>query len=66
MTSQFSKPVILMGTIEWEYVGVRYGLSDPLSIQFYTIPRIRFLTSKSYGEVLSKIKKAGWRTNDGE
>ena len=55
----------------WErakYIGVRYALSDPPSIVFYTTPPIefKFPTRKSLGKVLVGIKEAGWRTNDGE
>jgi spore coat polysaccharide biosynthesis predicted glycosyltransferase SpsG len=55
----------------WEsakYVGVRYALSDPPAVVFYTIPPIKFEfpTRESLSEVLVKVKKAGWRTNDGE
>ena len=55
----------------WEkakYVGVRFALSDPPAIEFYTVPRIHFVfsTRVSLYEVLVAIKKAGWRTNDGE
>lgn len=55
----------------WEnakYVGIRFALSDPPAIEFYTVPRIHFVfsTRDSLYEVLVAIKKAGWRTNDGE
>ena len=51
-----------------KYVGVRFALSDPPAIEFYTVPRIHFEfpTRESLTEVLMGIKKAGWRTNDGE
>lgn len=51
-----------------KYVGVRYAFHDPQIIGFYTKPFIQFEfpTSESYVKALSDIKKAGWRTNDGE
>ena len=51
-----------------KYVGVRFALSDPPTIEFYTVSRIRFEfpTKDRLYEVLVGIKKAGWRTNDGE
>ena len=51
-----------------KYVGIRFTLSDPPAIEFYTVPRIRFefSTRDRLYEILTGIKKAGWRTNDGE
>ena len=51
-----------------KYVGVRYALSDPPAVEFYTVPQTRFEfpTRDSLSEVLVAVKKAGWRTNDGE
>ena len=51
-----------------KYVGVRFALSDPPAVVFYTIPRIHFefATRDELSEVLVGLKKAGWRTNDGE
>jgi hypothetical protein len=50
------------------YVGVRYTFEEPPSIQFYTEPptRFEFATLESLYEIAYKVKKAGWRTNDGE
>lgn len=54
--------------LEAKYVGVRFALSDPPALEFYTAPRIyfEFPTRESLSKVLYDIKKAGWRTNDGE
>jgi hypothetical protein len=51
-----------------KYVGRRYALSDPPALEFYTIPRImfEFPTRDDLSDVLVQIKKAGWRTNDGD
>jgi hypothetical protein len=51
-----------------KYVGVRYALSTPPSVAFYLIPPIHFefLTREGLDEILIGIKRAGWRTNDGE
>ena len=51
-----------------KYVGVRYALSDPPHLAFYTKQLImfEFPTRESLGKVLYGVKKAGWRTNDGE
>jgi hypothetical protein len=53
---------------EAKYVGVRLSFREPRLIEFYTEPRIyfEFPTKDDFYEVLSMIKKAGWRTNDGE
>jgi hypothetical protein len=55
----------------WEnakYVAVRYALSDPPALVFYTVPPIEFEfpTRERLSDVLVRIKKASWRTNDGE
>jgi hypothetical protein len=51
-----------------KYVGVRYTFSEPPNIQFYTDPRIffEFPIKDDLYDVAYKIKKAGWRTNDGD
>lgn len=51
-----------------KYVGVRYALSDPPTVVFYTIPptEFEFPTRDRLSEVLVGVKKAGWRTRDGE
>jgi hypothetical protein len=51
-----------------KYVGRRFAHKDPPSLVFYTIPPIEFEfpTREHFSMVLSGIKKAGWRTNNGE
>lgn len=50
-----------------KYVGFRVTFTSP-AIVFYTNPRIRFEfpTVEKFYEVAYAIKKAGWRTNDGD
>jgi hypothetical protein len=49
-------------------VGTRYIFGSPPSIEFYTVPPtiFEFPTPENLGEVDYMIKKAGWRTRDGE
>ena len=51
-----------------KYVGVRYAFSDPPAIVFYTVQptTFEFPTRERLGEIAYRVKKAGWRTNDGE
>jgi len=51
-----------------KYVGVRFALSDPPSVMFYTEPltEFEFSAREELDKVLMAVKKAGWRTNDGE
>jgi hypothetical protein len=53
---------------ERKYVGLRVTFRQPPAIEFYTEPRIyfEFPTADDVWKVASMIKKAGWRTNDGE
>jgi hypothetical protein len=49
-------------------VGIRFSFREPPLIVFYTEPRVyfEFPTKADFYKVLSMIKRAGWRTNDGE
>lgn len=51
-----------------KFVGVRGTFRQPPAIEFYTEPRIyfEFPTVNDVWKVVSRIKEAGWRTNDGE
>lgn len=51
-----------------KYVGIRLTFRVPPAIEFYTVPRtnLEFPTRERLYEVAYKIKKAGWRTRDGE
>ncbi len=53
---------------EAKYVGVRVTFREPPIIEFYTEPRIyfEFPIKDDLYKVASMIKKAGWRTNDGD
>lgn len=53
---------------EMKYVGVRFALTDPPAVWFYTVPltKFEFSTIDALSEVLVGVKKAGWRTRDGE
>lgn len=52
----------------WKSVGIRYSFGKPPTIRFYTVPPtvFEFPTREQLGEVDYRIKKAGWRTSDGE
>lgn len=51
-----------------KYVGVRYALSDPPALEFYTRPRtvFEFSSREDLSDILVQIKNSGWRTRDGE
>ena len=51
-----------------KFVGLRVTFRQPPALEFYTEPRIyfEFPTRDDVWEIVSMIKKAGWRTNDGE
>ncbi|MCA0455546.1 MAG: hypothetical protein LCI00_16345 [Chloroflexi bacterium] len=53
---------------KWKSVGVRYAFGNPPSIVFFTVPSVelKFPIKDNYWEVLAGIKKAGYRTTDGE
>ena len=49
-------------------VGFRHAFRKPLLLWFYTVPptEFEFPTEESFWEIVSWIKKAGYRTTDGE
>ena len=51
-----------------KFVARRHTWSEPPNIVFYTEPPIyfEFPTRDDVWKVASQIKRAGWRTNDGE
>ena len=51
-----------------KHVGVRFSFREPPAIVFYIEPQVafEFPVKADFYEVLSMIKGAGWRTNDGE
>jgi hypothetical protein len=55
----------------WEkskFIALRYALSQPPSLLFYTIPsiEIHFPSKSRLYDVVVYMKKMGWRTHDGE
>lgn len=52
----------------WKSVGVRHPFGIPPTIWFYSEPPVKFEfpTQESCWKVLGGIKKAGWRTTDGD
>lgn len=52
----------------WKSVGVRHALSKPQTLRFFTVPPIDFVFTAEdpFWQVLVGIKKAGYRTTDGD
>ena len=53
---------------EWKTVGVRRAFAKPPFIEFFTTPptTFEFSDENEFYELLYKMKKAGWRTIDGD
>jgi hypothetical protein len=52
----------------WKSVGVRHPFGTPPTIWFYSDPPVKFEfhTQETCLGILGRIKKAGWRTTDGD
>ncbi len=51
-----------------KYMGIRFALSDPPALEFYTKPHVRFefTTYDTLYDVLDEIRAFGFRTIDGD